>query len=112
MNVALVASGRWHKQASLINALASVKDRITMEIITQVMDPLKVSQNDFANACKDRALISYVQRSYAEGIKNMVSVTPTFFISGHRYRCCKDIRWVVDAIEYRNHCDHSQIPSH
>jgi protein-disulfide isomerase len=107
MNVALVAAGRWHKQAALIKALAPVKDRITMEIITRIMDSLKVPQNEFANACNDQALVSYVQRSYSEGIHNSVSVTPTFFINKHHYHSYKDTKWVVDAIEYRNQCDQS-----
>jgi protein-disulfide isomerase len=110
-NMALVAAGKWHKQAALMNALAPVKDRITIEIITRIMDSLKVPLNEFANACKDKALITYVQKSYLEATYNGASVTPAFFINGHRYYSCNDTRWIIDAIEYRNHCGHLPVQS-
>ncbi|MDP4103317.1 MAG: thioredoxin domain-containing protein [Bacillota bacterium] len=104
-NVALVAAGKWHKQAALMNALEPVTNRTTMEIITHITDSLKIPRNEFIKSCQDSSQISYLHRSYAEGVLNEVSSTPTFFINGHRYRSYIDTQWVIDAIEYRNECD-------
>jgi protein-disulfide isomerase len=37
-----------------------------------------------------------------EGERVGVTVTPTFFIGGKRYRSYKDPQWVVDAALYEN----------
>jgi protein-disulfide isomerase len=104
-NVALVAAGKWHKQAALMIALEPVTDRITMDIITHITDSLKIPRNEFIEACQDSSYISYFHKSYSEGVLNKVSATPTFFINGHRYRSYIDTQWIIDAIKYRNECD-------
>ncbi len=104
LNTALAAIGRWHGQASLLNALAPVKERISMERVLQITDSLKIPRDDFLDACNSSSVLLYAKSSYDEGVRNGIFFTPTFFINGHRYQSYKDAQWVVDAIDFQYQC--------
>lgn len=104
LNTALAAIGRWHGQASLLNSLAYVNERVSMERVLLLTDSLKIPRGDFLDSCNSSSMLSYVISSHDEGVRNGVSFTPAFFINGHRYQSYKDAQWVVDAIDFRYLC--------
>lgn len=100
----LVAAGHFGCQTQLLKSLASVKERISEKIITRVLDSLGVVSEKLWSFADAKQTVSYVEASRTEAIKNMVEITPTFFINGHRYRSYKDSRWLIDAIRFESSC--------
>lgn len=56
----------------------------------------------FRRAMESDRCTRLLTRSAAEGKRVGVTVTPTYFVDGYRYRSYKDTRWVVDAVLYRH----------
>jgi protein-disulfide isomerase len=54
----------------------------------------------FKNLLADASIRQRLEAFRKEGEINEVTVTPTFFINGKRYRSFKDPQWVVDAALY------------
>jgi protein-disulfide isomerase len=97
---ALLASLRWKKQGDILRALALVKDRVTLDMVLHIADSLKIPLAAFKSDIEGDRTHFFSEVCKAEGIKNGVTVTPTFFINGKRYHGYKDARWVLDAAEF------------
>ena len=97
---ALVAASFFGKQAALIQAVAPIKNRLTIDMIFHAADSLKIPLQQFKKKIDSPEIEQYVQDSRKEALENGVKVTPTFFINSHRYRSYKDTRWVEDAVEF------------
>jgi protein-disulfide isomerase len=99
---ALVAAQKWKKQGKILRALAPIKDRLTMETIMHIADSLHIPLAAFKKEIENDCTRSIAEMSRVEAVLNGVTVTPTFFINGKRYRGYKDARWVLDAAEYES----------
>lgn len=99
-NQALVAVRKWHKQGDLLYRLAPVKEMVTMDVVFHITDSLEIPHDELNKMVKSGEFRAYTDSSRAEGMRNGVEVTPTFFVNGKRYHGYKDIRWVLDAADY------------
>lgn len=99
-NQALVAIRKWNKHRELLYALAPVKEMVTMQIVFHITDSMNVPHDELNKIISSGEFRAYTDSSRAEGMRNGVDVTPTFFINGKRYHGYKDIRWVLDAADY------------
>jgi protein-disulfide isomerase len=97
---ALVAAGRLGIQAVLLKALSKSEERVSEKTIGRTLDSLHGQPRKVWRLADDKSIVEYVAAAHAEAVNNGVSVTPTFFINGHRYRSYKDIRWVLDAVRF------------
>ncbi|HLV30060.1 MAG TPA: thioredoxin domain-containing protein [Chitinispirillaceae bacterium] len=96
----LAASAHFGKQAEFLIATAPIRQRLSIYIIYQIADSLKIPLEEFKEKIESPQIYRYTQLSRKEAIKNGVTVTPTFFINNRRYRSYKDIRWVADATQW------------
>jgi hypothetical protein len=94
---ALVAAALYSKFWDYIIALNRLKERPDKPILLRLADSLRIPLPAFKVLLSDADLLKTLSRYHEEGVRNDVSVTPTFFINGKRYRSYKDSRWVVDA---------------
>jgi hypothetical protein len=96
---AFVAVGKWQKQNDLVRMLVPVKTRIDLPLIFRITDSLGIPENELSESLQNKTVITYVDSSRAEALRNGVTLTPTFVINGKRYQGYKDARWVLDAAE-------------
>jgi hypothetical protein len=96
---ALLAADRYKKYWDYIIALNSIKMRPDEPILLRVADSLGMPKA-FKNLLIDTAIGQRLEGFRKEGERNEVTMTPTFFINGKRYRSYKDPQWVVDAALY------------
>jgi protein-disulfide isomerase len=97
---ALLAADHYKKYWDYIIALNSVKMRPDEPILLRVADSLGMPKAAFKNLLIDTAIAQRLEGFRKEGERNEVTMTPTFFINGKRYRSYKDPQWVVDAALY------------
>lgn len=97
---ALVAAGHFNKYWDYIIALNNIKMRPDEPILLRVADSLGMGNAAFNKLLADSLIMKKLVGFREEGEKNEVTVTPTFFINGKRYRSYKDPQWVVDAALY------------
>ncbi|MGB7566381.1 MAG: thioredoxin domain-containing protein [Chitinivibrionales bacterium] len=97
---ALVAAGHFNKYWDYIIALNNIKMRPDEPILLRVADSLGMRKAAFNKLLADTSIMKKLVGFREEGEKNEVTVTPTFFIDGKRYRSYKDPQWVVDAALY------------
>jgi Thioredoxin len=97
---ALLAADWCKKYWDYIIALNNVKMRPDEPILLRVADSLGMPTAAFKNLLADSTIRQRLERFRKEGEINEVTVTPTFFIDGKRYRSYKDPQWVVDAALY------------
>ena len=97
---ALVAAGHFNKYWDYIIALNNIKMRPDEPILLKVADSLGMGKAAFNKLLADSSIMKKLVGFREEGEKNEVTVTPTFFIDGKRYRSYKDPQWVVDAALY------------
>jgi protein-disulfide isomerase len=97
-DIALLAAGRFNRTSDLLLSLADVKERISIRIIFQKAHEIGLPDSAFKTLLQDSGFIKKARASVREGEKNGVSVTPTVFIGGKRYRGYKDPQWIVDAV--------------
>jgi protein-disulfide isomerase len=97
---ALLAADHYKKYWDYIIALNSVKMRPDEPILLRVADSLGMPKAAFKNLLIDTAIGQRLEGFRKEGERNEVTMTPTFFINGKRYRSYKDPQWVVDAALY------------
>jgi hypothetical protein len=96
---AILAADHYKKFWEYIIALDSIKMRPDEPILLKVADSLGMPKA-FKNLLADASIRQRLEAFRKEGELNEVTVTPTFFINGKRYRSFKDPRWVVDAALY------------
>jgi glutaredoxin len=101
-DVALLAAGLFNRQSDLLLSLADVEERITMKIILRKAHEIGLPDSAFQTLLQDSVYIKKAHASVMEGKKNGISVTPTVFIDGKRYRGYKDPQWIVDAVLYKH----------
>jgi hypothetical protein len=96
---ALLAADRYKKYWDYIIALSNIKMRPDGPILLRVADSLGMPKA-FKNLLTDTTIRQRLEGFRKEGEINGVTMTPTFFINGKRYRSYKDPQWVVDAALY------------
>ena len=97
---ALLAAAHFSKFWDYVAALNMRKVRPDEPILITVADSLGIPIPAFKGLLTDATSQTTLDHYHDEGIRNEVSITPTFFINGKRYRSYKDPRWVVDAALY------------
>lgn len=100
LEYALAVMQKEHKQDALLRALAPVKDRVDLPVILRIADSLGVPKEKMERLSQSKAIMDYVASSRKEAIRNQVTVTPTIFINGKRYRSYKNPRWIFDAADF------------
>jgi protein-disulfide isomerase len=100
IDIALLAAGRFNRQCDLLLSLEDVKERISIPIIFRKAHEIGLPDSSFRALLQDSVLMKKARASVLEGEKIGVSVTPTVFINGRRYRGYKDPQWIVDAALY------------
>ncbi len=98
-NCAMVTASHWGKQSELLRAVAPIKERLSLEMVLQAVDSLKIPIESFQFRMENQSTLEYVRKSHEEASQNGVKITPTIFINSHRYKSYKDSRWVTDAAE-------------
>ena len=101
-DVSLLAAEKFGKQSEFLLSLAGVEERISLTIIKQKAHDIGIPDSEFCRLLRDPVLLRAAQASAQEGGKNGVTVTPTVFINGKRYRSFKDPEWIVDAALYED----------
>lgn len=81
-----------------IKALNYRKGRPDERMVARIADSIGFKGPGIKRSSEDAAIAKTLAQIHDEGIKNGVTVTPTIFINGKRYRSYKDPRWVVDAV--------------
>jgi glutaredoxin len=99
-DLALLASRKFNRQADLIRSLAGVTERISLAIILDKADSLGIPRKEFQKEIDNPGVKVAAEASYREAVQNGVTITPTIFINGCRYKSYKDPQWVVDAADY------------
>ena len=100
LDVALLAAAKFGKQDELMLSLADVRVRISQDIIFGKMEKLGVRKKEFQKKWESDALKMSAVRSQLERVRNGAIIAPTIFINGRRYKSYKDVRWIIDAVEY------------
>ena len=99
---ALLAAARYGKYWDYITALNNIKMRPDGPILLRVADSLGMPKDAFKKLLADTSIMQTIASFRKEGERVGVTMTPTFFIRGKRYRSYKDPQWVVDAALYEN----------
>jgi Thioredoxin len=99
---ALLAAAHYGKYWDYITALQNIKMRPDGPILLRVADSLGMPKDAFEKLLADTSIMQNLATFRKEGERIGVTVTPTFFIGGKRYRSYKDPQWVVDAALYEN----------
>ena len=96
-DLALLAARRVNRQSALFLSLADVNERISMPVIRRKAAEIGLSPATLDHLAADTILLREASLSASEAARNGVTVTPTVFINGRRYRSYKDPQWVADA---------------
>jgi protein-disulfide isomerase len=99
---ALLAAAYYGKYWDYIIALNNIKMRPDVPILLRVADSLGMPKDAFEKLLADTSIMQNLASFRKEGERVGVTMTPTFFIGGKRYRSYKDPHWVVDAALYEN----------
>ena len=94
---AIVAAAHFNKQWEFVMALHACKLRPDEPLLLKIADSLGMAPAAFRDYMNSRELQMVIERDSREAVGNGVTIAPTFFINGKRYRSYKDPRWVVDA---------------
>jgi predicted DsbA family dithiol-disulfide isomerase len=97
---ALMAAGQLKKYWEYICALQKIKIRPDDPVLLKIADSLKLPQTEFIDLLADGSTMQKLHEFREEGERNGVTLTPTVFINGKRYRSYKDPQWVIDAALY------------
>jgi len=100
VNNALMAAHGMGKFNDFMLELANRNSRIDEQVMIEIANNMKLDTAKFKTAMANPALIKRIDASNKEAVKNEVTHTPTFFISGQRYKSTLDIRWIIDAVDY------------
>ncbi len=107
-DLALLAARRVNKQSEFFLSLAGMEERISMPLIRREAALIGLSPALLDRLTADSTLLREAALSAIEAAKNDVTLTPTIFINGRRYRGYKDPQWVADAILYM--CEAGKLP--
>jgi len=99
---ALLAAAGYGKYWDYITALNNIKMRPDRPILLRVADSLGMPKDAFEKLLADTSIMQNLASFRKEGERVGVTMTPTFFLGGKRYRSYKDPQWVVDAALYEN----------
>jgi protein-disulfide isomerase len=97
-DMAKMAAFRQHRYKEYSDALAQITGRFTEKDLITIADSIGLDMKDFTSALKDSTTRGFLLKSRAEGMRNGVEVTPTFFINSKRYHSYKDPQWLIDAM--------------
>jgi len=97
-DMAKMAAFKQHRYKEYSDALAQMTGRFTEKDLFTIADSIGLSMAEFTNSLNDSTTRTFLLKSRAEGMRNGVEVTPTFFINSKRYRSYKDPQWLIDAI--------------
>jgi protein-disulfide isomerase len=87
-------------------ALGKLHRRVEERDLHGIAQELDLDLAAFKRLMNDQSLHAMLEESRREGRANGVTVTPTFFYNGHRYRGYKMPMWIEDAVEIVRECDH------
>jgi glutaredoxin len=96
----LMAADKMGRFWDLELALHQRSERPTPKLLDRLIDSLKIDRNKLALLRKDTVLMGLLHASRAEGVRNGVTLVPTVFINGMKYKGYKDPKWLYDAAEY------------
>jgi len=96
----LIAADRMGRFWDLEHALHLRTERPTPKLIDHLIDSLKIDRNKLALLRKDTSLMALLPKSRFEGRYNGVTLVPSVFINGMKYKGYKDPKWILDAVEY------------
>jgi 2-hydroxychromene-2-carboxylate isomerase len=82
-------------------AVCRVEARFDPPIMVKIADSLGMKTDRLKMLIEDPATAAVVDSCMAEGIKNGVTIAPTFFINHIRYKSYKDPQWLIDAAIYK-----------
>jgi protein-disulfide isomerase len=97
---AMLAAARLGKYWDYLRALAQIKKRTDTEEFYAVAEQVGIARSDLEQSAQDPEFGRVLERSHDEGARNGVTVTPTIFVNGRRYRSYKHTLWLIDAAEY------------
>jgi len=100
VNNALMAAHGMGKFNDFMLELARRNARVDEKLMLEIADGMKLDTAKLKTAMADPALVKRMDASNKEAVKNEVTHTPTFFISGQRYKSDLGSRWITDAVEY------------
>jgi protein-disulfide isomerase len=100
---ALMLAHKQHKFWEFITVLQPVKQRLDRSLLITVAYNAGIQADSFTAMLDnpDTLIERTLNRSRDEAVRNGVTITPTIFLDFRRYRSYKDIRWLIDAAEYR-----------
>ena len=96
-DVALYAAHSEGKFWQLFEAMRERKIRYKEDDIISMALGIGIQEKTIRNLLKRGEFQQMVARARADGTRNDVEVTPTFFINEKRYSSFKDPLWVIDA---------------
>lgn len=99
LNCAMIAASHWGKQSELLRSVSSIKERLSVEMVLEVADSLKIPVESFRYRMENQGTVEYLRKSHQEALQNGVTMTPTLFMNYRRYNSYKDSRWVSEAAE-------------
>jgi protein-disulfide isomerase len=104
-DMAKMAAFKQNQFKTYSDALAQITGRFTEKDLHSIADSIGLDMRSFTTALNDSTTRAFLLKSRAEGMRNGVEVTPTFFINSKRYRSYKDPQWIVDAVSvmYKMH---------
>jgi protein-disulfide isomerase len=97
---ALLAAAHYNKFWAFIESLNMRKVRADQPLLEKIADSLAIPLDGFKKIQISDSTLSTLIRYRDEGVRNEVSITPTFFINGKRYHSYKDPRWIIDAANF------------
>lgn len=99
-NLSMCAANQLGRFWDFFIALSSVKVRADSTVVYHIADSIGIRPGVLTRLMKDPKTLAMAQASTQEASRNGVTVAPTIFLSGVRYRSYKDPRWLIDAAEY------------
>lgn len=96
-DIALFAANSEGKFWELFKAMRENKARYKEDDVIRMGKGAGIAEKRLRNLLKKPEFRKMLMNARAEGSKNGVKVTPTFFINEKRYSSYKDPEWIIDA---------------
>jgi protein-disulfide isomerase len=99
-NLSMCAANKLGRFWDFFIALSSVQIRADSAVVFHVADSIGIKPGVLSALIKDPKTLAMASESTQEADRNDVTVAPTVYLSGVRYKSYKDPRWIIDAAEY------------
>jgi protein-disulfide isomerase len=99
-NLSMCAANKLGRFWDFFIALSSVQIRADSAVVFHVADSIGIKPGVLSALIKDPQTLAMASASMQEADRNDVTVAPTVYLSGVRYKSYKDPRWIIDAAEY------------